>query len=272
MLAGRLSRGQLRGPQVQRLFQGVYASADEPMTHGLRCAGAALALPSETLITGRSAAVLWGVPLARALDPVEVVIPDVIRITRRTGLDVRRSIVRPDECVPWSGIAVATPLRMTLDLLLTRPLPAAVADLDTVLRAGLVVLSDVAAMVQRRSDKGIVSARRAVELADPRAESRPESRVRVWLVLDGLHPEPQYWISDSRGRLACVDLAFEEQKVAVEYDGAWRDGQLWALNRDRDRLNRVQAAGWEVVFVTAQLLYDPARMVRTVRAALARRS
>lgn len=272
MLAGRLTLGQLRGPQVQRLFQGVYASADEPMTHGLRCAGAALALPSDTVITGRSAAILWGVPLARALDPVEVVIPDATRITRRTGLDVRRSTVRPDESVPWSGIAVATPLRMTLDLLLTRPPPDAVADLDMVLRAGLVVLPDVAAMVERRSDKGIVSARRAVELADPRAESRPESRVRVWLVMDGLHPEPQYWISDSRGRLACVDLAFEEQKVAVEYDGAWRDGQLWALNRDRDRLNRVQAAGWEVVFVTAQLLRDPAHMVRTVRAALTRRS
>ncbi|MDQ3885926.1 MAG: hypothetical protein M3308_02655 [Actinomycetota bacterium] len=58
----------------------------------------------------------------------------------------------------------------------------------------------------------------------------------------------------------------------MEYDGSWRDGELWALNRDRDRLNRVQAAGWEVVFVTASLLHDPVRMVRTVRAALDRRS
>ena len=94
----------------------------------------------------------------------------------------------------------------------------------------------------------------------------------MWLVLDGLHPEPQYWIEDSHGRLARADLAFPEHKVAVEYDGSWRDGELWALNRDRDRLNRVQAAGWEVVFVTAALLHDPARMVRTVRAALDRRS
>ncbi|MPZ65774.1 MAG: hypothetical protein GEU83_09760 [Pseudonocardiaceae bacterium] len=59
--------------------------------------------------------------------------------------------------------------------------------------------------------------------------------------------------------------------MAVEYDGAWRDGEGWALNRDRDRLNRLQALGWEVVFVTAALLRDPERMVRTVRAALARR-
>lgn len=272
VLAGRLTPGQLRGPQVQRLLQGVYAFAAEPLTHQLRCAGAALALPPDAVITGRSAAVLWGVPLARAQDPVEIVVPEVTRIARRVGLDVRRAVVRPDESTPWSAIAVATPLRTALDLLLNRPLPDAVADLDAVLRAGVVAMPDVATLVRQRSDKGIVSARRAVELADPRAESRPESRVRVWLALDGLHPEPQYWIEDSRGRLARADLAFKEQKVAVEYDGSWRDGQLWALNRDRDRLNRVQAAGWEVVFVTAQLLHNPTQMVSTIRAALNRRS
>lgn len=271
VVAGALTRSQLRGPAVQRLFQGVYALAGEPITHELRCSAAALALPPETVITGRSAANLWGVQLARAQDCVHVVVPDRTRIARRTGLDVRRTLIRPNERTPWSEVAVATPLRTTFDLLLDQPLPDAVADLDAVLQAGLVTLPQVTAMVEGRSDKGIVLARQAVQLADPRAESRPESRVRVWLVLDGLHPEPQYWIEDSHGRLARADLAFPEQKVAVEYDGSWRDGELWALNRDRDRLNRVQAAGWEVVFVTAQLLHDPARMVRTVRAALERR-
>lgn len=270
--AGVLSSGHLRGSGVQRLFRGVYALASEPLTHELRCAGAALALPPETVITGRSAADLWGIPLARPQDPIEVLAPVNARLARRAGLDVRRTLVRPDESVPWSQIAVATPLRTTLDLLLSRSLPDAVADLDAVLRGELVSLPDVTTMVEQRSDRGIMIARQAVQLADPRAESRPESRVRVWLVLDGLRPEPQYWIEDSTGRLARADLAFPELQVAVEYDGSWRDGELWALNRDRDRLNRVQAAGWEVVFVTAQLLHDPARMVRTVRAALERRS
>ncbi|MGH3826210.1 MAG: hypothetical protein ACRDQX_03415 [Pseudonocardiaceae bacterium] len=43
VLAGALTRSQLRGPRVQRLFQGVYALRGETMTHELRCAGAALA-------------------------------------------------------------------------------------------------------------------------------------------------------------------------------------------------------------------------------------
>lgn len=81
---------------------------------------------------------------------------------------------------------------------------------------------------------------------------------------------PSPVIEDARDRLARVDLAFIEQRVAVEYDGSWREGELWALNRDRERLNQVHAQGWEVVFVTAALLRDPDRMVRTVRAALAR--
>ncbi|MGH4011081.1 MAG: endonuclease domain-containing protein [Pseudonocardiaceae bacterium] len=270
--AGVLSRGQLRGPAVRRLFQGVYSPASVAETHELYCIGAGLALPPSAVVTGRSAATLRGVALARAQDPVEVLVPLEARVIRGSGLAVRRTVVQPDESVPWSGTRLATPRRMALDLLLDRPLPNAVADLDAVLRGRLVALPEVRSMVEQRCDRGIVLARRAVQLADPRAESRPESRVRVWLVLDGLHPQPQHWIEDSRGRLARVDLAFIPQRVAVEYDGGWREGELWALNRDRDRLNRVQAAGWEIVFVTAALLRDPDRMVATVRAALSRRA
>lgn len=69
--------------------------------------------------------------------------------------------------------------------------------------------------------------------------------MRVHLVLAGLEPVPQYWIEDGSGRIARTDLAFPERKVAVEYDGQWRDGRLWALNRDRERLNRVHGAGWD---------------------------
>lgn len=269
--AGALTAAQLRGPAVRRVFQDVYVPAGIPDTHELRCAGAALAVHPQAVITGRSAATLRGVALARTKDPIELVVPEDVRVFRRAGLDIRRTQPRGDESQPWGRIGLATPLRMGLDLLLDRSLPDAVADLDAVLRAGLVDRGELRRVLSARRDRGIVRARCAEELADPRAESPPESRMRVWLVLDGLRPQPQYWIEDSRGRLARADLAFPEQQVAVEYDGAWRNEQLWALNHDRDRLNRVQAAGWEVVFVTAPLLANPKRMVDTVRAALARR-
>lgn len=266
--AGLLTRAQLRGPRVKRLFRDVYVDAGTPVSHETRCRGATLFLPADAVITGRSAATVRGAPLADVDDPVEIIAPLGRRIARRDGFDVRRNEIAADEWGSWTGGRLASPLRMALDLALDRPVPVAVADLDVAVRRGLVDRSALSDLVHARSDRGIRDARRAVGLVDPRAESRPESQVRVHLTLAGLDPVPQYWIEDRSGRIARTDLAFPERKVAVEYDGQWRDGQLWALNRDRERLNLVRAAGWDVVFVTAPLLATPRRMVAVVRAAL----
>jgi hypothetical protein len=265
---GLLTRGQLRSTALRRITRDVYAAPGAKLTHGLRCRALALALPDGAVITGRSAATVRGVPLAWPEDDVQVLAPLDMRIGYRNGISVRRTEIEPDDWEPWAGGRIATPLRMTLDLLLGRPLPDAVADLDAALRAKKVDRAVVEQMLASRSDNGIVLARQAVALTDASAESLPESRMRVHLVLAGLDPVPQYWIEDGGGRIARVDLAFPEHKVAVEYDGDWRDGESWALNRDRDRLNRVHALDWTVVFVTAPLLRDDRKMVRTVRAAL----
>jgi very-short-patch-repair endonuclease len=268
--AGVLTADQLRGPQFRRLYRDVYLPAAMPVTHPVCCEGIALALPAASVITGRSAATLRGIPLARATDPVEIVAPLETQIARRSGVDVRRTDVASHEKTQWSRIGLATPLRMSLDLILDRALPDAVADLDAVLRTGLIDRGPLRRLVTERSDRGIVLARRAVELADPRAESRPESRVRVHLVLAGLEPQPQYVICDWQGVIARVDLGFPRQRLAVEYDGEWH-GEWRQISADRERLNRLQAAGWDVLFVTARQLRDPRSMVAAVRTALAAR-
>lgn len=268
---GLVTPAQLRSEEYQRIFRGLYCRNTTMITHVLRCHAATLALPESAVITGRSAATVRGLRLCWPEDPVQVSAPLSARIARVSGLHVRRTELRPDEWEPWSCGRLATSMRMAMDLLLGFPLPDAVADLDAVLRAGLVDRTLLAQTLAGRSDNGIVRARQAVALADPAAESLPESRLRVHLVLDGLEPQPQYRIRDvNRHEIARTDLGFPERKVAVEYDGDWRDGELWALNRDRDRLNRVHAAGWDVVFVTAPMLRTPRKAVGAVRAALAR--
>lgn len=269
---GALTPAQLRGPAVRRLCQDVYTAGSRRVTHELRCRAVALALPAGAVITGRSAATVRGVRLCWPENDVQALVPPEMRLGHRRGLNVRRTGIGSDDWQPWADGRLATPMRLALDLLLGRPLPEAVADLDAVLRAGLVERTAVAAMVARRSDKGIVIARRAVELSNPLAESLPESVLRVHLELAGMTPVPQYWIEDRAGRIARVDLAFPENMVAVEYDGDWRDGETWALNHDRDRLNRIHAIGWDTVFVTAPLLRDVRKMLRTVDAALTTRS
>jgi hypothetical protein len=118
---GVLTADQLRGSQFRRLYRDVYLPAGTRVTHPVRCEGAALILPPAAVITGRSAATLRGIPLARAIDPVEIVAPLETRIARRAGMDVRRSDLTAAEMEPWSGIGLATPLRTSLDLLLDRP-------------------------------------------------------------------------------------------------------------------------------------------------------
>ncbi len=264
---GVLTPGQLRGPRFRRIFRDVYVPAALPLTHEVRCTGAALILPTDAVITGRSAATLRGLPLARTEDPVEAVVGLRTRVFRRAGLDVRRCEVRDDETETWSGIRLGTRRRMAFDLLLDRSLPDAVADLDASLRAALVGQRELQLYLTGRRDRGIVQARRALELADPRAESRPESQMRVHLVLDGLCPEVQYHIYHRGGFVGRADLAFPNRRLAIEYDGVWHGAPL-QVGPDRDRLNRLHAAGWEVVFVTAQHLREPRRLVFTVRAAL----
>lgn len=267
VVTGTLTPGQLRGPRFRRIFRDVYVPAALPLTHEVRCEGAALILPTEAVITGRSAATLRGLPLARTEDPVEAVVGLRTRVSRRAGLDLRRCEVRADETETWSGIRLATRRRMAFDLLLDRSLPDAVADLDASPRAGLVGQREMQLYLIGRHDRGIVGARRALELADSRAESNPESRMRVHLVLDGLCPEVQYRIYHRGCLVGRADLAFPERRLAVEYDGVWHGAPL-QVGQDRDRLNRLHAAGWEVVFVTAKHLHEPRRLVYTVRGAL----
>lgn len=92
---------------------------------------------------------------------------------------------------------------------------------------------------------------KVIELMDPAAESAPESRLRVRIVMAGLPiPTAQYEVTRDGTFLARVDLAWPELKIAVEYDGRWH-ASASQLERDRRRLNRLLGADWLVFHVTA---------------------
>jgi very-short-patch-repair endonuclease len=61
-----------------------------------------------------------------------------------------------------------------------------------------------------------------------------------------------------RGRIAYIDVAFPEQKVAVEVDGRTAHGP-WSdrFDDDRERQNALVAAGWRVLRFTWTHLQDP---------------
>lgn len=208
---------------------------------------------------------------------MEFLISRPAKFVPQRGMDVRRTAVGHDEYECWGPVRLATPIRLTVDLLinrrLRRSLPRTVGLLDAILRAELVDGSTLVGVLKQRHEHGIVRAREALDLADPRAESVPESELRVWLTQAGLAPEVQVEVFDQFGRfLGRLDLAYREYKVAVEYDGEWHsEGDQPEL--DARRRERLRAAGWEVIVVTKDQLYgDPKAVVATVQATIGRRA
>ncbi|MDR7302502.1 DUF559 domain-containing protein [Haloactinomyces albus] len=270
-LAAGLSDRDLRTSIYQRVIHGVYTSAEHPLTHELKCRAAAMTLPNEAIITARSAATLHGVPLAGRHDDVEVLVSGHKYMNRRSGLRCWARMSREDEHVEWQGIQVASPYRSALDLLSLYPLKLGVANCDALLHAGFIEEDRLALFLTTRNYYGMRKARAAFELLDARAESVPESVLRITLVQSGLVPTPQVEIHHGNEFVARVDLAYESEKVAVEYEGAWH-GDPQQHRRDQVRLQRLRDCGWHVVIVTAERLYrDPSGVADEVRTVLRHR-
>jgi very-short-patch-repair endonuclease len=94
--------------------------------------------------------------------------------------------------------------------------------------------------------------------------------LRCTLVFAGL-PEPalNHDAYDRHGRfLGCVDLAYPELRIAIEYHGRLHHAQY---AEDVERIAALRAAGWIVIEVTNALFARPDELVARVRAAIASR-
>jgi hypothetical protein len=129
-------------------------------------------------------------------------------------------------------------------------------------------LDDIRLLAAATTGPGSARARAACALADGLAGSPQETRLRLLIGRSSLPaPVAQFWVVHQNRRVARVDFAWPDVKVAVEYDGLWHaeDGQF---EKDRARLNRLREAGWQVVFVTAADLRRPAELLRRIATAL----
>jgi len=267
---GLLTRGQLRSSAWRRLRADIYADVTEPDTHRLHARGVCLAMPPGAALGGRTAAVLHGLPdVAGPSDPVEVVVPPGVRWHPQPGITVRSAplsgaVLRRGSWLRWtSGV------RTAVDLARREPPVEAVVLLDRLAQRGVAELAEVrAAVAALPRCRGSARARAAVAAADGLAESPQETRVRLLLLAGGLPaPVAQYTVRVADRFVARVDFAWPEHRLALEYDGLWH-GEPGQFARDRERLNRLTAAGWRVVFVTAADLRRPELLLARVSSAL----
>jgi len=250
----------------------VYADAELPVTHRLAALGVRVVAPEEAVFGGLTAAVLWGASaLAEPQDPVEVVLPPGVRWRPAPDVVVRTARLDGDVVRDRHGVRRTGGVRTAVDLVRRGPVDDGVVLLDRLVQAGVARLDDVrdAVAVLPRC-RGSRVAREVAARADGLAESPQETRLRLLMARGGLPaPVAQYRVFDEEGFVARVDFAFPDLRLAIEYDGAWH-GAPGELTRDRRRLNRLGAAGWRVVFVTAADLHHPEELLRRLAAALAR--
>jgi very-short-patch-repair endonuclease len=265
---GLLTPDELRGPAWTALFRDVYVSAGRPVTHALRARAAAGVLRSDAVVAGVSAAVLWGVDLAGPDDDVELTLPPDAHPMRMPGVRARRAALDDRHVCTHRGVRVTDPEATAVAVAGRLPLDEAVVAVDLMTVNGLAVLPLVRALAQAATGPGCRQARRACSLADGKAESPQETRLRLLLGRSGLPaPVAQFPVPTARGRLR-LDFAWPERRVALEYDGLWH-GEPGQLGRDRQRLNRLGDAGWRVVFATAADLHRPAELLGRLRSLLA---
>jgi hypothetical protein len=267
---GLLTRSQLRGSGWRRLYPCVFVDSGVAVTPLIRIRAAALWMPPDAVISGRSAAHAWGAELADHDDPVEVTCPR--RVRAAAGISIRRGSIAADEIACHRGLMLTTPTHAAWEIGRAMPESDAIGWVDTLARRRRLSVTDLRQEATRHA--GAMGSRRAsstLAFADPRAESPPESRVRLAFRKAGLPlPVPQFSVIVDGYFIARVDLAWPQWRVAVEYDGQWHDDRA-QLHRDRSRLRELNAAGWYVFPITREDMYDMPQLIAQVSESIDRR-
>jgi hypothetical protein len=270
--AGVPTRGQLAGPGFRALYRGAHVEASVADDIVLRARAAAL-LVEGAVVGGYAAAAVLGADCAPRGVPVDLVVGRR-RLRARRGLAVRQDVLRPDEVVVVHGLRVTSPVRTAYDLVRALDAVEGVVALDALASVGEfepgAILDHVAARVRPRGYRRLAP---AVEAADPRAQSAPETRLRLSLIAhDVPRPELQYAVLDVPAAwVPHLDMAWPAKKVGVEYQGDQHRTDPVQWRRDQERWALLAAAGWLVIPATWEDLYRrPAAFAARVRAALAR--
>lgn len=269
-LEAGISLKALRSSPWRSVLRGVWAHVDLPDTRENRLAAARLLIPPYGVLCGLTAAWVHGLDV-RYLDDLDVHVgfPKGRRIRPRPGIVVCQETLEPSDWCEIDGVRVTTPLRTTFDCMRWLRGSERLVVADAMAHAELVLVEELRHyFASKRRLRNLRRGEALLDDVEPLAESPMETRLRVILTTSGLpRPVAQFEIRDAGGRfVARADLAYPEQRLAVEYDGAWH----WKQRREDERRRAaMRAAGWEVLVYDADDVYgDPDRVVHEVQGAL----
>jgi hypothetical protein len=273
-----LTREAARTSRFVAPSRGVRYPRPSPSTpHGLvdRSSAAVLGSGPQSVLVDVAAAAAWRLPLPPWIGLADADAPIVVSAAagrnrpRRGDVRGRRLDIPPEHVTRLRGMTITTPARTWLDCAESIPVTHLIAMGDVILARQLGTPNELARIVAwGRGRRGVIDARRALPHLDPRAESPSESLVRAHLVLNRI-PKPlcNLNIFHNGQWLARVDLAWPLARLIVEYDGIIHLDEA-QRRHDAARRNRLQAAGWLVITLTAVDLQHPGQMIDSIRAAL----
>jgi hypothetical protein len=273
---GAVTRSQLR-TRYRRVFRDVYIDREAELTPAAKARAAWLS--TGATLAGQSAAAVLGTKWLNGTAPAEIVRADQ---HGQRGIVVRTYKLADDEVRTVRGMRVTTATRTAFDIGCGLPVAKSVPILDALLNATGIKPAEVLALADRHPGaRGIRRLRAALELVDGGAESPQETRVRLspasgrcpHLAAAGLpKPETQIEFRGAHRRRIRVDMGWREWKIAVEYDGIQHWDDPYQRSWDIERIALLEAAGWIVIRVSAEMLSRrPGVIVERVRAALAAR-
>lgn len=255
----------------RRAHHGIWEPATTITTPTTRLAAATLVCP-DAVATGWAAAAIHGHPWLPRQYPVELAVG--AKRVRREGIVARRYAI-PDEHVETilsadgAELRVASPEWTLFDLARYQNPVEAMVALDGAYRMGPGYNPRYSLPRLLARHPGLRGSRIALDRCaqvEPKTESAMETRLRMLLVDLGFTGfVVQY---DVPGLPYRVDFAYPERMVIVEYDGG---GHRTAAQHARDarRSNRLRAAGWTQILVTATLYYrEPHELAAQLRAVL----
>jgi Protein of unknown function (DUF559) len=270
--AAGISDWQLRHRDVVRTSRDTYLPLAAAVDPRQRIDGVLLGAPTGAVVSHLTAAALWGyqVPLVRDDGRVHLTVPPGSRVRSRADRRIHCSCVPEPETRLLRGVRVTSPSRTWLDLAGSLPAGALLALTDQMLARRFPEDEFPRILDRSRGRRGVSNARSVLACANGLAGSPMESVLR-WLIHEAGLPRPvlQHVIRDAAGRfLGCVDLAWPEHRVLVEFDGdGHRDRRVFV--NDLRRQNGLVLVDWRILrFSSADVFGRQTIVLATIRRAL----
>lgn len=258
-------RGELVPLQPQ-----VFRLGGLPETWQGRAFAACLQCGAGAVLSHTTAARLRGLEVGLPEARFEVTIPGARRVREVSGIRLHRvSRLGSADRARFEGLPVTTVGRTVADLAAYLDGERLEALVDEVLFRQLVPLGVLLATVERTAGRGVKGSARLRRAVAPwrhgPMESPAEAAVlRVLCCWRLPAPVVQHEVRAADGSLlARVDFAWPGCRLALEVDGFRAHDGPRRFVADRKRWNRLRAAGWEVVPVTAAELRESPEALRS---------